>query len=662
MRKFVWTIAAMALLATCGPAVGVRAADDAGQAKEAVAAKEKAEAKEKDSADEKAKEEAKAKEEKAKAEAKVKEDKTKAEAADKAKDADSKAKESKVKSKKVRLAHIKIAGDLPESPGEMSLFGDMGVDLRKMMTRLERASEDDAIAGVVLQIDATVGRGKLNELRAAVKRVQAKGKKVYAYLESAMGPQYCLAAACDEVVMPESGQVVLPGVRAEIAFYKDMLSKLGIEADIMHVGDYKGAAETYTRDSLSEPVRKNMTALVDDLYEEMLTTIAADRDLNVEEVRKAVNQGLLSAAEAKKFGLIDRVEYADQFRAELGKEYKTDRLVYVLNYDKKSVDADFSGPMGMMKMFQTIFAGDKDKPESKGDKLAIVYAVGPIMSGESESGGLAGNVMGSTTIVEALRQANKDDHVKAIVMRVDSPGGSALASDLIWRETQAIEKPIIVSMGDVAASGGYYISMGADRIFVEPGTITGSIGVLGGKLAMKGFYDWIGLDVDTIARGNNSGIFSSTDKFSKSEREVIEKWMHETYDQFTTKAAAGRHMKVEDLEKLAGGQVFTGRVAKRNGLVDEVGTLRDAIQSAKRMAGLDPDQKVELKILPEPKNPFEALFGADLDAPKEDDVRLFSPILSVAPELRGPMQRIAQLRKVMREPVTLMMPYWFEIK
>ena len=662
MRKFLWTITAAALLVAT-PVARLTAADESDKPKDKAAA---AEAKEKEAKEA----EAKAKEEKAKAEAKAKEAKEKAKAAAEAKEkaeeakkqAEAAAKEAKAKSKKVRLAHIKIEGALPESPGEMSLFGDMGLDLRKMMARLDRAAEDSSVAGVVLEIDTAFGRGKLNELRSAVKRVQAKGKKVYAFMETAYGPQYCLAAACDEVVMPESGDILLPGVRAEFTFYKDLLAKLGIEADMMHVGDYKGAAEPYTRTSLSEPVRKNMTALIDDMYDEMLTTIAADRDLKVEEVRKAVNKGLLSAEEAKELGLIDRVAYPDEFRKRLADEHKTDRLVYVLNYEKKTVDADFSGPMGMMKMFQTIFAGEKDKRPTSGDKVAIVYCVGPIMSGESQNDALAGSVMGSTTIVEALRQAAKDDNVKAIVMRVDSPGGSALASDLIWRQTQAIEKPIVVSMGDVAGSGGYYISMGADRIFAEPGTITGSIGVVGGKMAMKGLYDWIGMDVETIARGDNSGIFSSTEKFTKGEREVIEKWMKDIYKQFTAKAAKGRGMSEEDLEKLAGGQVFTGRVAKRHGLIDEVGTLRDAIQSAKRLAGLDADEKVELKILPEPQNPFEALFGADMDAPKEDEARLFGPLLSVAPELRGPLRHAAQLRAVMREPVALMMPYWFEIK
>ncbi|HEX6961248.1 MAG TPA: signal peptide peptidase SppA, partial [Lacipirellula sp.] len=307
--------------------------------------------------------------------------------------------------------------------------------------------------------------------------------------------------------------------------------------------------------------------------------------------------------------------------------------------------------------------GDGNGKRADGDsKIAIVYAVGPIMTGESQSGMFGGNVMGSTTIVEALKDAAKDESVKAIVLRVDSPGGSALASDLIWRQTQAIDKPIVASMGDVAASGGYYISMGADRIFAEPGTVTGSIGVVGGKMAMKGLFDKLGIDTESIARGENSGMFSSTAKFSKSEREVVEKMMKDVYEQFTSKAAKGRGLEQDELEKFAGGQVFTGRVAKRHGLVDEVGTLRDAIQSAKRLAGLDTDEKVEIKVLPKPENPFEALFGADLDAEKEASAQVLTTIGVLAPELKGALQHAMQLRMVMQEPVALMMPYWFEIK
>jgi protease-4 len=568
---------------------------------------------------------------------------------------------AKRNAKKIRLAHIIIEGALPESPGEMSLFGDLGVDLRKTLARIEKAADDDNIAGIVLVINTEIGRGKLNELRDAVKRTQSKGKKVYALLETAAGTQYQLAAACDEICLPESGEVLIPGVRAEFAFYKDMLGKLGIEADMLHVGDYKGASEPYTRDSLSEPVRKNMTALVDDLYDDMLSTIASDRDLRIEEVRKAVDQGMIMADEAKELGLIDRIAYEDQFREALADEFNSSKLVFVQNYAKTKIDADLSGPLGMMKLFETAFSGAGSKDGDSGSKIALVYCVGPIMSGESVTDILGSSAMGSTTIVEALRSAAKDKDVKAIVLRVDSPGGSALASDLIWRETQVIDKPIVVSMGDVAASGGYYISMGADRIFAEPGTVTGSIGVVGGKLAVKGLYNHIGMDTETISRGKNSGIFSATEKFSPSERVLVEKMMKTVYKQFTSKAAKGRDMDLDDLEKLAGGQVYTGRVAKRNGLVDEIGTLRDAIQAAKRLAGLDADQKYQLKLLPEPKNMLEELLGASSDEEKE--VRFgAAALVNLAPQLRGPLRHAAQLQLMMREPVALTMPYYFEIK
>ncbi|MEM9656807.1 MAG: signal peptide peptidase SppA [Planctomycetota bacterium] len=566
-------------------------------------------------------------------------------------------------SEKVRLAYIQVSGALPESPGQMTLFGDLGVDLRKMIARLDKAAEDDSVAGVVLRIDSVAGYGKLNELRAAVKRVQVKGNKVYAAVESAMGQQYLLAAACDEIVMPESGMLVIPGIRGAYGFYKDMLAKIGVEADIMHMGESKGAGEPYTRTSFSEPVKKNLTAMVDDLFDQMVANVASDRGLKVEEVRTAIDRGLYTASAAHDAGLIDHVCYPDQFRTQLGEQYKADKLVYVKNYGKKKIDTDFSGPMGMMKMFQTIFGGDSRKRASKDPKLAIVYAVGPIMPGKSVNDILAGQIMGSTTIVEALDKANDDESVKAIVMRVDSPGGSALASDLIWRATRRIEKPIVVSMGNVAGSGGYYISMGADRIFAEPGTITGSIGVVSGKMSLKGLYDKIGMGIETISRGQNSGIFSTSQKFTESERQAMMSLMEDIYEQFTSKAAAGRGMDLDKLKSLAGGKVYTGRVAKRLGLVDEVGTLQDAIAAAKRLAGLKVDKKVEVKLLPEPVNPFEELLGGGSESEREvRQLGQLGDVVRLAPELKRPLRQALQFRKALGEPAIFMMPFWIEVE
>lgn len=570
-------------------------------------------------------------------------------------------KESAKKPSKVRLAHIQIKGELPESPGQMSFFGDLGIDLRQTIARLDKAARDTSIAGVVLEIrPAALTRGKLNELREAIARVQAADKKVHASFEMAIGSQFLLASACDDVTMPEAGMVLVPGVHAEVAYYKELLGKLGIEADMMHVGDSKGAAEPLTRTNMSEPVRENLTAMVDDIFDQMVTKIAADRDLKVSDVRQVVDRGLLTAKKAHEAGLIDRVAYPDEFRAELKEAYEADELVYVVNYGKKSVDTDFSGPMGMIKLFQQILGVGSGSGSGKGPKIAVVYAVGPIMSGKSESSPFGGQSMGSDTIVKALNEAAKDKAVKAIVLRINSPGGSALASDLIWRATQSTDKPIVASMGDVAASGGYYIAMGADRIVAEPGTITGSIGVVGGKLAMHGLYDKIGITTDKITRGENSGIFSSTDKFTAGEREVVTDMMQDVYRIFTTKAAQGRDMPLDKLKELAGGKVYTGRDAMHNGLVDELGTLKDAIRVAKDLAGLDADEKAGLKILPKPENPFEALFGADLD--KQREAKILSGMTQLVPEMSIPLQHAYQLKQVMREPVALMMPFWVEVK
>ena len=341
---------------------------------------------------------------------------------------------------KVRLAHIKLEGALPESAGEVTLFGDLGVDLRKTIARLDKAADDKTIAAIVLEIgDVSLTRGKLNELRDSIQRIRKNGKKIYAQMESADGQMLLLASACDEIVMPEAGMVLIPGVQLEIAYYKDLLEKIGVEADMLHVGDSKGAAEPLMRRNMSDAVRRNLTALVDDLYDQMLTTIAADRELQIEEVRKVVDEGLLTANDAKRAGLIDRVEYFDEFRQHLSQEYKADKLVYVVNYGKQEIDTDFSGPMGMMKLFQSILGASTSGDAATGPKIALVYAVGPIMSGKSESG-LSSSTMGSDTIVEALHKANNDKDVKAIVLRINSPGGSALASDLIWRATQAIDR------------------------------------------------------------------------------------------------------------------------------------------------------------------------------------------------------------------------------
>jgi protease-4 len=395
------------------------------------------------------------------------------------------------------------------------------------------------------------------------------------------------------------------------------------------------------------------------MYDDMVTTIVKDRPISIAQAREIIDTGLLTAREAKDLGLIDRIAYTETLRDELAKSYKADPLVYVKNYGQKEVDTDFSGPMGFFKLMNAMMGGDTSSSAKRGKKIAVVYALGPIMSGKSESDFFGGQIMGSTTIVEALREANKDKDVVAIVLRVDSPGGSAIASDLIWHETQMIKKPIVASMGDVAASGGYYISMGADKIVATPGTITGSIGVVGGKMAVRGLFDKVGITTETIERGKNSGLFSSSGKFTDSQRKVLVNMMEDIYQQFTEKAAKGRNMPLDKLKSLAGGRIYSGRQAKELGLIDELGTLDDAIGEAKKLAGLEKDAEVKIEVLPEPTNFFETLFG-DLDAEKE--VRIGQGLERISPEMMEVARRAHRIRTIFKQPAAVVMPFELEIK
>ena len=317
--------------------------------------------------------------------------------------------------------------------------------------------------------------------------------------------------------------------------------------------------------------------------------------------------------------------YEDEFRKQLADQQKADEVSLDDDYGKKKVDEDFSGFSGFVKMFEMLSGVEQRGKVSSAKKIAVIYAVGEITSGDGGKG-MFGHAVGSDSIIEALRDAEDDSKVVAIVLRVDSPGGSALASDLMWREIAQIkaQKPIVASMGDMAASGGYYISMGCNKIFAEPGTLTGSIGVVGGKVALKGLYDKIGVSTDIVSRGQNSGWMSSDEPFTSSEREVVTRLMKDCYKQFTEKAALGRNMDVKDLENLAGGRLYSGRMAKQVKLVDELGTLDDAVADAKRLAGLKDEDKIERLNLPKPKTFLEQLLGGSIAEARLNRSRLIS--------------------------------------
>ncbi len=570
------------------------------------------------------------------------------------------AEKKEAEAKIARYALFNLSGELPESPGGSGPFNDLSTDLRKLIVRLDKAAKDDSIKGVVIQLrEVALGGGQRDEIRQAIGRIRAAGKHVVADMEVASGSSYLVASACDEIIMPESGFLIIPGIRAEPLFYKGMLAKIGVEADFVHVGDAKGAAEPYTRKAWSKPVKENITSLVDDIYDQMIDTIAMERPMSRQAVVDAINQGLMTSTQAKKIGLVDRLAYDGELRGILKDYQKSEKVTFVKNYGKKKVDTDFSGPAGFFKLLG-MMAGGGDKSSSRGKKIAVVYAVGPIMTGESETD-LFGNssTMGSTTIVKALHKAAENDKVAAIVLRVNSPGGSAVASDVIWSKIQQIDKPVIASMGNVAASGGYYISMGADKVFAEPTTVTGSIGVVGGKMAVGRMMKKIGVTQDLISRGENSGLFSPYQKFTESERKALVDMMEETYDQFTAKAADGRGLTQERVKELGGGRVYTGRQAEELGLIDKLGDLRAAVAEAKKMADIDADESVKIVTYPQQEDFFESLFGKNEE---QQEVRIqIQQALSLggaAPELLEATQRLALMRKMFaNEPVVMLTPF-----
>ena len=374
----------------------------------------------------------------------------------------------------------------------------------------------------------------------------------------------------------------------------------------------------------------------------MVTTIVKDRPLSIAQAKEVIDTGLITANKAKELGLIDRVAYSDALRDELAETYEAEPLVFVKNYGKKEVDTDFSGPMGLVKLMQVMMGGSSSsKPTASGKKIAVVYAVGPIIDRqERERHVRRRRSWARPRSSKRSAKPTTTSKSSAIVLRIDSPGGSALASDLIWHETQVIKKPIVASMGDVAASGGYYIAMGADKIIAAPGTITGSIGVVGGKMAIRGLYDKVGITTETIERGKNSGLFSSSGKFTDSQREVVKKMMEDTYGQFTDEGRRGpqdagrkapRAGRRPRLHRPPGQGKRPGRrarhAARRHRRSQEAGRPRQRMPTCK------------IEVLPEPTNFFESLFG-DLEAEKE--VRIGTGFGKLAIELVNVARRAAR--------------------
>jgi protease IV len=553
---------------------------------------------------------------------------------------------------------LKISGDLPDFAADdptSRLFGiEPKTSFAGTLMHLRKAKIDSRIGGILLDINFPgIGWGKADELRDAIADFRTSGKPVYAYMEMGSNKEYYIAASADKIYLPPTGDLFIYGFAAQSQFYKGSLDKLGVEWEDVHVGKYKSANEMFTRKDHSPESREVVNAILDDYYGRVVGAIADARKKSPEDVRAIIDNAPYNAIQAQQQNLIDGAKYRD----EVYREFKNQ-----LGY-KESDDLRLT----------TASAYKEITPESlglnDGERVAVIFASGIITPGHSADGTFGGaQTIGSDTIIKAVKDAADDSSIKAIVLRVDSPGGSALASDLMWHtlEYAKSKKPVVTSMSDVAASGGYYIACNSNKIVAEPSTVTGSIGVVLGRPVIGGLYDWLGVSNEYITRGKNAGIFREDKKWTDDEREVFQRSANFFYwDNFVPKVAQGRGRSVEQINEVAQGRVWTGAQAKEKGLIDEFGGLNKAIEIAKQLANLPADKDVKRVVFPTPRPFLASIFssGDDEATVSVQEKAQQDAIVKALPKDLQKMFRFAALFDNLKRGETMaILPYDLEIK
>jgi protease-4 len=495
----------------------------------------------------------------------------------------------------LELDLTKALGQGQTSDPLAALFGESRLGLRQVEEALARAGSDPRVKGLVLRLgDAPLGTATVQELRDAVAAFRKHGKFALAFAESYGGGgsgngSYYLAAACEEIWLQPSGEVGLTGLIAETPFVKGTLDKLGVVPRFDKREEYKTAIDQVTDAAYSPAFRESLDSILDSLYGQLTRGIAEGRGMTVDAVKALVDGGPYLARGALKAKLVDRLGYRDELRDTARRRAGKDgRLISLRDYFQATGGAP-----------------------SEGRVIALIDGEGPIVSGDSEFDPSFGPArIGADTMARALTDAARAPDVAAILLRLDSPGGSYLASDTIWRavgRAKAAGKPVIVSMGNVAASGGYFIAAPATRIVAEPGTLTGSIGVFGGKFVIKGLLDKLGITVDAIKLGKNAGLWSGTSDFTPEGWAKLEASLDAIYRDFTTKVAGGRGFDTSRIPVVAKGRVFTGEEAQKLGLVDALGGFPTALRLAREAAGLAPDAPVQLRSYPRPRRELRRL-------------------------------------------------------
>jgi protease-4 len=487
---------------------------------------------------------------------------------------------------------LEVGGDIVEMPATdvVAYLSDARTPtVRGIVESLKKAKHDSRVRAVVLKPTTFSSPywGKVQEVRDALVDFKESGKPLYAYLEYGGDREYYLASVADQIFMMPASTLDLTGVATYQLFLRGTFDKIGVTADIHHVGDFKTASNQYTEKGYTPSHRAMDEWLNRELYEQIVDGIAHGRQKSDAEVRALIDQGPFLAEQARRAGLVDDVIYEDQVAEKL--------------------DDGESGGLSTIEAHDYGRVSGSSFGLNRGQRIAVIYAVGAIVSGRGGFDPLNGQTVGSETLIEAIRSARKDSSVRAIVLRVDSPGGSATASDAIWRELMLArdEKPLIVSMSDLAASGGYYIAMPGHAIVAQPSTLTGSIGIFGGKFITGGVYEKLGANIESTSIGKHAEMNSPARPYNADELKKVTEQLESFYTQFVGKVAAARGKTPDEINAIAEGRVWTGRQASKNGLVDALGGLETAVGLAKEKAGIDADDSVQLIVYPAPKTFYE---------------------------------------------------------
>ncbi|MCH2588635.1 MAG: signal peptide peptidase SppA [Planctomycetales bacterium] len=573
------------------------------------------------------------------------------------------------------VAVFGLGGAVSEGPGggDLSslLSGTAPESLRSLVSRMDRAGRDKQVAAVALLYNGpVVGSAQLEELVSAVDRLRETGKPVYLLAESMGTGGYVLASHCSHLSVVPGGELALVGLATESPYIRGLLDWLGVEPDFLTCGDFKSAGEMYMREGPSRNAAAMGDRLLDSQYRTYVDLIASGRNVDRKQVRHWIDQGPYTASRARAAGLIDAVEHRREFYDRMRRAHgQTSRLLTRYGLPPRQ-QVDLSSPLGLIQFYSKLLQGP-GRVVNRGDTIAMVYLEGTIVGGSMPISPTGGAAASSETLRKTLAVVERDKAIKAVVLRIDSPGGSALASEVILdaiRKVQA-NKPVIVSMGNVAASGGYYVASYADEILAQPTTITGSIGVVGGKFATTGLWDKLGIKWASRSRGANATLNGTARVFTDDQRDRVQEQMDEIYGTFKRHVVDGRGKKLKKpIEQIAGGRVYTGRQALELGLVDRMGGQVDAIAAAAKRAGI---RKYTIREYPESQGLFDSLMGtrqSDRSGPlvgrrrgRREGVRLLDrvvPLLgTLEPQRAEAIRRIVgHLERLQHERVFLLAP------